>query len=140
MASVQYAVQGAAFSYLTFGMAVAGGVIAGSFVHAVVTRGFRIEWFHSWSDFFNHVIGGLVMGIGGVLAMGCTIGQGISGNSTLAVGSALATVSIVLGAALTMKYQYYRMLHDEASRAAAMLTALADLKLIPDRLRKLEAL
>jgi uncharacterized membrane protein YedE/YeeE len=49
------------------------------------------------------------MGIGGVLAMGCTIGQGITGFSTLAMGSILTFVAIVAGAAATMKYQYWRM-------------------------------
>ena len=58
----------------------------------------------------NHIIGGLLMGFGGVTALGCTIGQGLTGFSTLALGSLLAFVSIVAGAALTMKWQYNRML------------------------------
>jgi hypothetical protein len=49
------------------------------------------------------------MGFGGVTALGCTIGQGLTGFSTLAVGSILA---IVGGAALTMKYQYWRMMRE----------------------------
>jgi len=49
------------------------------------------------------------MGIGGVLSMGCTVGQGITGVSTLALGSVLTLVSIVAGAAATMKYQYWRL-------------------------------
>jgi uncharacterized membrane protein YedE/YeeE len=52
------------------------------------------------------------MGIGGVLAMGCTIGQGITGFSTLAMGSILTFVAIVAGAAATMKYQYWRMMQE----------------------------
>jgi len=49
------------------------------------------------------------MGFGGVLALGCTIGQGLTGFSTLAIGSILAFVAIVAGSALTMRYQYWRM-------------------------------
>jgi hypothetical protein len=52
------------------------------------------------------------MGIGGVLSMGCTIGQGITGVSTLALGSVLTLVSIVAGAAAMMKYQYWRMMQE----------------------------
>ena len=58
----------------------------------------------------NKTIGGALMGFGGVLALGCTIGQGISGVSTLALGSILAFFSIVAGAALTMKIQYWRLM------------------------------
>jgi uncharacterized membrane protein YedE/YeeE len=75
----------------------------------VLAREFRVEWFPSWKDFGAHVIGGILMGTGGVLAMGCTIGQAVTGVSTLAVGSILAFLAIVIGAAGTMKYQYWRM-------------------------------
>jgi hypothetical protein len=44
------------------------------------------------------------MGVGGVLAMGCTIGQGITGLSTLAFGSLLAALSILAGGVYGMKY------------------------------------
>ncbi len=56
------------------------------------------------------MIGGALMGFGGVTAMGCTIGQGITGVSTLALGSILVLFSIIAGAALTMKVQYWRLL------------------------------
>jgi hypothetical protein len=52
------------------------------------------------------------MGIGGPLAMGCTIGQAITGVSTLAIGSLITFLSIVIGATGTMKYQYWRMMHE----------------------------
>ncbi|HEY5293076.1 MAG TPA: YeeE/YedE thiosulfate transporter family protein, partial [Burkholderiales bacterium] len=61
----------------------------------------------------NHLIGGALMGFGGVLAMGCTIGQGLTGVSTLALGSFLAWFSILAGAALTMKIQYWRLLRED---------------------------
>ena len=92
-------------------MALAG-VIAGSFIYALLTRSFRIEWFASFRDFVNHAVGGVLMGVGGVLSMGCTVGQAITGISTLAVGSFLTFLAIVIGAAGTMKYQYWRMMQE----------------------------
>jgi uncharacterized membrane protein YedE/YeeE len=107
--AVHYLLNPANFSLVTFGVAGMLGVIAGSLAWALATRTFRVEWFASWGDFGNHAAGGLLMGVGGVLAMGCTIGQAVTGVSTLAVGSMLAFFSIVIGSAGTMKYQYWRI-------------------------------
>jgi uncharacterized membrane protein YedE/YeeE len=96
-------------SLLNFGVMALSGVILGSLIWSVLAREFRIEWFAGWKDFGSHVLGGVLMGTGGVLAMGCTIGQAVTGVSTLAVGSILAFFSIVIGAAATMKYQYWRI-------------------------------
>jgi uncharacterized protein len=93
----------------TFGIALALGVIAGSAAYALATRSFRWEGFASAEDTANHMVGGILMGFGGVTAMGCTIGQGITGISTLAVGSVLTTLAIVAGSWATMKYQYWRL-------------------------------
>ena len=80
------------------------------------------------------------MGFGGVLGMGCTIGHGVTGISTLALGSMFTFVSIVIGSALTMKVQLYRMVYEEeAGFFPALVTALCDLKLLPAKLRKLDA-
>ena len=95
---------------VTFGVAVVLGTLAGSFAYAIFKRRFHWESFASAADTRNHVIGGVLMGFGGVTAMGCTIGQGITGVSTLALGSILVFFSIIAGAALTMKIQYRRML------------------------------
>jgi uncharacterized membrane protein YedE/YeeE len=84
-------------------------VILGSALWAILTGQFRIEWFASRGDFANHAVGGALMGTGGVLSMGCTIGQAITGVSTLAIGSILTFLAIVIGAAATMKYQYWRI-------------------------------
>jgi hypothetical protein len=94
---------------MTFGIASALGVVAGSLVYALATRTFRLESFRDSEDLINHLIGGALMGFGGVLALGCTIGQGLSGVSTLALGSFLAWFSIMAGAVLTMKIQYWRL-------------------------------
>ena len=124
---------------LTFGVALVFGVILGSFLWSIVTKSFRIEWFASVGDFFNHLIGGILMGFGGVLAMGCTIGQGITGVSTLALGSILSLISIIFGSALTMKIQYYKLVYEEeASFFAALASSLVDMKLLPSKMRKLE--
>ena len=109
----QYLKEGFAAIYLTFGVATLAGVIVGSFLYTLIFRKLRIEWFVTWNDFMMHAIGALLMGIGGVLAMGCTIGQGISGVSTLALGSIVTLVAIVAGSAATMKYQYYLMMRED---------------------------
>jgi len=128
------------FAFVTFGIAAVLGVILGSFVWSLLSKNFRIEWFVDFRDFLTHVIGGVLMGVGGVLGLGCTIGQGITGASTLAIGSFLAFGGIVFGSALTMKIQYYKLVYeDEASFGKALITALVDLRLLPSGLRQLEA-
>ncbi len=126
---------------ISFALVAAAGVVVGSLVYSIVARKFNIEWFSGWKDFVNHMIGGVLMGLGGVLAMGCTIGQGVTGASTLALGSFIALLSIMLGSALTMKVQLYKMVYeDEASFGKALITGLADLKLLPNSLRKFDAI
>lgn len=94
---------------LTFGVAAALGVICGSFACAIASRSFRWEGFGNVEDTANHLLGAALMGFGGVTALGCTIGQGLSGLSTLAVGSILAFGSILAGAVAALKYQAWRM-------------------------------
>ena len=124
---------------LTFGIMACFGVAAGSLVWALITRSFKWEWFASMQDAINHIIGAILMGFGGVLAMGCTIGQGITGVSTLALGSFITLAGLILGSALTMKVQFYRMMYEEeASFSKAFITGLVDLHLLPESLRKLD--
>jgi uncharacterized membrane protein YedE/YeeE len=137
---MRYAVNDFDKNYLTFGVVAVLGVIFGSFLWSIIRRKFRIEWFASGSDFLNHFIGGILMGIGGILALGCTIGQAVTGVSTLALGSFIAFGSIVFGSALTMKIQYYKMVYeDEATFMKALLSSLVDMRLLPSGLRKLDA-
>jgi uncharacterized membrane protein YedE/YeeE len=96
----------------TFTIALALGVVAGSAAYSLATRTFRWEGFASAEDTANHVAGGVLMGFGGVLSLGCTIGQGITGVSTLAVGSVLTLAAIVAGSWATMKYQYWRLMRE----------------------------
>jgi len=93
---------------ITYGIASAAGVIAGSAAYALATKTFRWEGFRDAEDTANHIVGGMLMGFGGITALGCTIGQGITGFSTLALGSIITFVCIVAGSAATMKYQYWR--------------------------------
>jgi len=95
---------------ITYGIASAAGVVAGSAVYALATKQFRWEGFISAEDTASHMIGGILMGFGGITALGCTVGQGITGFSTLALGSIITFVAIIAGAAATMKWQYWRMM------------------------------
>ncbi|MHA1598393.1 MAG: YeeE/YedE family protein [Alphaproteobacteria bacterium] len=89
---------------INFGIATVGGVIVGSFLVAASTKTFRVESFSDGDDMIRHLFGAAIMGIGGVLALGCTVGQGITGMSTLAMGSLIALASIILGGLIGMKY------------------------------------
>jgi uncharacterized membrane protein YedE/YeeE len=90
---------------MTFGIASALGVVMGSFVYAISTKQFRWEGFASIADLKTQLIGAILMGFGGVTAIGCTVGQGMSGVSTLAIGSFITLAGIVAGAVAMMKWQ-----------------------------------
>ncbi len=98
-----------ASNVLTLGIVSVFGVIAGSAAMALLSRQFRWEGFRGTEDTANHLVGGALMGIGGVTALGCTIGQGMSGVSTLSITSWIAFLSIVGGAVLGVKYQAWRV-------------------------------
>ena len=104
-------------------------VTLGSFLYVILTGKFRLETFTDRNDMVRHMLGGVFMGFGGVLALGCTIGQGITGMSTLALGSLLSLISIVFGSVLTMKIDYHRM--DDQGFFSALRQSLIDMKLFP---------
>ncbi len=110
--AVRYLMDPANLSLVNFGIAALAGVIVGSFCYALAKRSFRIEWFATAGDFANHASGAVLMGVGGVLGMGCTIGQGVTGVSTMALGSMLTLAAIIAGAAGTMKLQYWKMMRE----------------------------
>ena len=97
---------------VTFGVASMLGMILGSFSYALLTKRFRWEGFANAEDTRNHLIGAVLMGAGGVTALGCTIGQGVSGVSTLAIGSFIALGGMLLGCYLTLRYQYWRLMQE----------------------------
>lgn len=129
-----------ASALITIGMLAALGLLLGSSLDAIFRRQFKFTWFASFGDFVWNAIGGVLMGIGGVLALGCTIGQGITGMATLAIGSVLTVAAIILSSAITLKTQYYKLIYEEASVVAALITGMVDLKMLPKSFRKLEAL
>jgi hypothetical protein len=89
---------------ISFGIAALGGVLLGAFVAARIGGDFRIEGFSGLDDLVHHLIGAALMGVGGVLGLGCTIGQGMTGLSTLASGSVLTTLAIMAGGVLGVRY------------------------------------
>ncbi len=94
--------------HVTFGIASVLGVVLGSAAYALATRRFRWEGFASLTDLRNQLIGAALMGFGGVTALGCTVGQGLSGISTLAIGSFIAVAGIIAGSVAMLKYTLWR--------------------------------
>jgi hypothetical protein len=95
--------------YVSLGIASVLGLVAGSTADALVSRTFRWEGLQGTEDTANHLVGGALMGVGGVTALGCTIGQGMSGLSTLAIGSMIAFAAIVAGGMAGIRYQAWRV-------------------------------
>jgi hypothetical protein len=81
-----------------FGAASVFGVLVGSAFASVVTQTMRFTGFSDSADFRRHLFGAVAMGVGGILGLGCTIGQGVTGLSTLAVQSFLTAAAIIVGA------------------------------------------
>jgi uncharacterized membrane protein YedE/YeeE len=94
---------------LTLGIVAVAGVVLGSAGAALASRSFRWEGFRDAGDLGNHLAGGLLMGVGGVTALGCTVGQGISGVSTLSLTSFVALAGILAGAVLALHWQAWRV-------------------------------
>ena len=106
-------------STINFGIAAVAGVIVGSFLAAKATGSFHFEAFADVPDMGRHLVGAAMMGTGGVLAMGCTIGQGLTGISTLSVTSFVALAAIVFGGVWGLKYM------EEGSVGAALKAVFA---------------
>ena len=68
-------------------------------------REFRWEGFRQTDDLVRHLLGAVLMGVGGVTALGCTFGQGISGIATLSLGSFIAVAGLIAGAWLTLRWE-----------------------------------
>jgi uncharacterized membrane protein YedE/YeeE len=90
---------------LDFGGATLVGTLAGAMLIALGRREFRWEGFGGPRDLAQHLIGALLMGAGGVTALGCSVGQGLSGLSVLSAGSVVAVAAIAAGAWLALRYQ-----------------------------------
>ena len=94
---------------LTLAIVSVFGVIAGSTLIACISKNFRWEGFRGVEDTANHIVGAVLMGTGGVTALGCTVGQGVSGVSTLSLGSFIALAAIIAGAVSGLRYQLWRV-------------------------------
>ena len=94
---------------LTIGIVSVVGVVVGSAAQALLNRSFRWEGFRDAGDTANHLIGAVLMGVGGVTALGCTIGQGLSGVSTLSLTSLVAVTAIIAGAVAALRFQIWRV-------------------------------
>ena len=94
---------------MTIGITSVIGMIIGSAIVSLASGGFRWEAFRGVDDMTSHLIGGALMGFGGVTAVGCTVGQGLSGLSTLALGSALVFGAVVVGGWLGIQWQMWRL-------------------------------
>jgi hypothetical protein len=94
---------------LSFGMVSAVGVVCGAAVSSLLNGSFRWEGFGQTADLTHHLVGAILMGVGGVTAMGCTIGQGVSGISTLSLNALTAVLGIGVGAWMAFKYQTWSL-------------------------------
>lgn len=90
-------------STLNFGIVTVFGVFAGSFVAALLTGRFHLEGFQSPRHMLRSGGGAALMGAGGVMALGCSVGQGLTGFSTLALASLIAFAGILLGTAAGLR-------------------------------------
>ena len=98
--AIEWVERSSALGLPGFGAATVLGVLAGSLAAARLSKSNRIMGFADTADLKRHIGGALAMGIGGVLALGCSIGQGITGLSSLSVQSILACGAIIVGTML----------------------------------------
>jgi len=94
---------------LTIGIVAVIGMILGSAISSILSKNFRWESFRGVEDTTNHLVGAALMGFGGVTAVGCTVGQGLSGLSTLALNSFIAFPGFILGAYIGLQYLQWRL-------------------------------
>ena len=100
--TLQYAML-ATGARMSFGVAVVCGVFLGALASALLTRTYELQGFSRPTQMLRYMAGGTLMGVGGAMALGCSIGQGLTGFSTLAFGSLLAAAGIAIGATLALR-------------------------------------
>ncbi|ANJ67284.1 hypothetical protein A9404_07705 [Halothiobacillus diazotrophicus] len=96
----------ATFAAITFGVVAVAGLLLGSLISTLIRREFRLSFPRSWQEWTRTIIGALMVGIGSVLAMGCTVGHGLSGISTLALGSFISLAAIMAGAWIALRVEH----------------------------------
>jgi hypothetical protein len=100
----------------TFGTATVAGTVIGSAMASILHDEFRWEAFDDQHEMRRHIFGGAIMGLGGVMAGGCTIGQGITGGSVLALSWPVTVGGMVIGARLGLFYLMEGGFRDMLSR------------------------
>lgn len=86
----------------SFGIVIVSGVVLGALASALLRGQFKLQGFETPQSMARYMLGGVFMGIGGALAMGCSIGQGLTGLSTLGASSVLAVAGILVGTRLAV--------------------------------------
>lgn len=105
--TLEYFMRYTALGSPNFGVVTTLGALLGGFLGALSKRELSIKTFANNADTVRNMAGAALMGIGGVLALGCTLGQAVTGVSTLAVGSFITFACIVLGGMIMMKITEY---------------------------------
>jgi hypothetical protein len=100
--TLQYAMLSTGLT-LNFGIATVTGVFVGSLLTALLTGRFHLEGYHSPRHMLRSIAGAVLMGAGGAMAYGCSVGQGLTGLSTLALPSFVAVAGILLGTAAGLR-------------------------------------
>ena len=89
----------------TFGVMLSLGIVLGSHLSARVRGEYQVESFATTPELRRSAVGGALMGFGGVTALGCSVGNGVTGAALLSTGSLLAIVGMVTGTVLVLKFQ-----------------------------------
>lgn len=97
---------------LTTGVVSVLGVVVGALIQSLMSRTFHWEGFRNTQDTALHLLGAVLMGVGGVTAMGCTVGQGLSGLSTLGITSVFAVLGILAGGVAGLKFQLWLVMRE----------------------------
>lgn len=101
--TVDYLMRFTAYDAASFTVVTLIGALIGAFLSAITNKSFAFATFSDSSDTLRNLSGAVLMGIGGVTGLGCTIGQSVTGFSTLALGSLITFICIVIGGVIGMK-------------------------------------
>lgn len=101
--TLDYLMRFTAYESMAFPVALLLGTALGGFLGGLTKRDLQWRTFNGEVDTLRNVLGAAMMGIGGVLALGCTLGQGVTGVSTLAMGSFITFAFLVIGGVVGMK-------------------------------------
>lgn len=110
--TLDYLMRFTAYAVPSFAVVTTLGALLGGFLGAVSQRKFHIATFANSSDTIRNLFGAALMGIGGVVALGCTVGQAVTGASTMALGSYITFAFIIIGGVIGMKYMEYLLMKD----------------------------